>query len=65
MDPCWELVKQLREALEAVQWGSWMPEQDGIATHICPECDQSKQRGHSPDCRVGMALENARDARIP
>ena len=42
------------DALRLVQWGSrltaWL--------HLCPLCDQSRSRGHTPDCHVGTAIEN-------
>lgn len=47
-------------ALEQIQWGN--PEiysyggRTGI-NHLCPQCDQTEERGHSPDCLVGAALE--------
>jgi DNA repair exonuclease SbcCD ATPase subunit len=55
-----ESHSRTREALRQAQWGN--PEivsRDGsmAVVHLCPLCDQSEARGHSPDCLVGMALE--------
>ncbi len=55
-------IAQLEAALRQVQWGN--PEVasltvDGGLIHLCPMCDQTEKRGHSPDCLVGMALDVA------
>jgi hypothetical protein len=55
-------VERLREALRLAQWGN--AEIDPLTDtvyQLCPECDQSEVRGHSPDCRIGAAMEG-RDA---
>lgn len=41
-----------RKALQQIQWSGGYGE-----TSMCPLCDQVPERGHAPDCHIGMALE--------
>lgn len=57
-----ETMRQLIESLKLTQWGNvveYLHVGEGTKyIRLCPVCDQSEQRGHSPDCPVGAALEN-------
>lgn len=54
--------QRLKAALQQVQWSSDAPDPDDsmVVYHLCPMCDQSETRGHSPDCLVGAALEGGK-----
>ena len=55
---------QAVEALRQVQWSNDFMYNDDLTVCLCPLCDQSEKRGHSPDCLVGAAIENY-DAQHP
>lgn len=53
--------QELREALEAVEWGCYRVSFLGDRmVHICPFCSCVKETGHRVDCKLGNALKQAR-----
>ncbi len=52
--------KILYESLEAVEWIDGQPFYDGEYVTFCPECLNEKKDGHTPECKLNIALRAAR-----
>ena len=54
-----DLAAELAEAVDAlreIQWGNHETDDFATVYQLCPLCDQSEVRGHSPDCHVGASI---------
>jgi hypothetical protein len=58
-------IARLQDTLRQIQWGNDSIDYAGTVYNLCPLCDQSEVRGHSPDCLVGAALAAPKPEPMP
>jgi len=61
-----DMYKAMHEMLKRLEWSYWVEIKNQgppiTGQYVCPECYQSMQAGHFPDCSLGNLLKELESA---